>query len=47
MSNKEVIQEEKGLGFFERYLTIWVALCIILGVAIGQMIPVFPNTLSQ
>ncbi len=25
MSNKEVIQEEKGLGFFEKYLTIWVA----------------------
>jgi ACR3 family arsenite transporter len=47
MSNKEVIQEEKGLGFFEKYLTIWVALCIILGVMIGQMIPAFPNTLSQ
>lgn len=25
------------MGFFERYLTVWVGLCIILGVAIGQL----------
>lgn len=37
----------KGLGFFERYLTIWVALCIAAGVALGQIIPAVPNTLAQ
>jgi len=36
-----------GLGFFERYLTVWVALCIIAGVVIGQIFPVFPETLSK
>ena len=24
---------------FERYLTIWVALCIVAGVALGQFMP--------
>ncbi len=24
------------MGFFERYLTVWVGLCIIVGIAIGQ-----------
>jgi ACR3 family arsenite transporter len=28
-----------GIGFFERYLTLWVALCIIVGVALGQLAP--------
>ena len=25
------------MGFFERYLTIWVALCIIVGIAVGHI----------
>lgn len=42
------IQNEKnGLGFFERYLTLWVALCIAAGVAIGQLFPAIPKTLSR
>src|SRR5690348_18157616 len=28
-----------GLGTFERYLTLWVALCIIAGIVLGQLIP--------
>jgi ACR3 family arsenite transporter len=27
------------LGFFERYLTLWVALCIVAGIALGQLAP--------
>jgi len=27
------------MGVFERYLTIWVGLCIIAGVALGNMVP--------
>lgn len=37
----------KGLGSFERYLTLWVAGCIIVGILIGQLIPAIPNTLSK
>ena len=25
-----------AIGFFERYLTIWVALCIIAGILVGR-----------
>lgn len=39
--------ENKKIGFFERYLTVWVAICIILGVAIGKFIPLIPETLSK
>jgi ACR3 family arsenite transporter len=28
-----------SLGIFERYLTLWVALCIVVGVALGQAAP--------
>ncbi len=28
-----------SIGLFERYLTLWVALCIIVGVALGQVAP--------
>jgi ACR3 family arsenite transporter len=27
------------MGVFERYLTIWVALCIVIGIALGQWFP--------
>ena len=27
------------LGFFERYLTLWVALCIVAGIGLGQLAP--------
>jgi len=28
-----------ALGLFERYLTLWVALCIIVGIVLGQLLP--------
>lgn len=40
-------KKQQGIGFFERYLTVWVALCIVVGIAIGQYIPAIPETLSQ
>ena len=38
---------EKGIGFFEKYLTLWVALCIAAGIAVGQWLPTIPETLGQ
>ncbi|SIS72016.1 arsenite transporter, ACR3 family [Insolitispirillum peregrinum] len=32
-------QEKPAMGFFERYLTLWVALCIVAGVALGHLFP--------
>ena len=28
-----------GLGFFERWLTLWVGLCIVAGIVLGQLAP--------
>jgi arsenite transporter len=28
-----------AMSVFERYLTVWVALCIVAGIAIGQLVP--------
>ncbi|WP_175727212.1 ACR3 family arsenite efflux transporter [Burkholderia ambifaria] len=28
-----------AINFFERYLTLWVALCIVAGIALGQLLP--------
>ena len=31
--------DRKGLGFFEKYLTIWVVLCILAGILLGKVAP--------
>ncbi|MBP2649428.1 MAG: arsenical-resistance protein [Firmicutes bacterium] len=37
----------KRLDFFERYLTIWVFGCIVIGIAVGKLFPGLVTTLSQ
>jgi len=39
--------DAKDLGVFGRYLTVWVALCIVAGVALGQLLPTVPEALSR
>lgn len=34
-----MLKPAPAIGFFERYLTVWVALCIVVGVALGQWFP--------
>lgn len=41
------MENKQGIGFFEKYLTVWVAMCIIVGIAVGQWLPVIPQTLSR
>ena len=36
----------KGISFFERYLTVWVILCIVAGVVLGKVAPGFAKTLD-
>ncbi len=36
-----------GLKFFEKYLSLWVALSILLGILIGKLMPAFPETISK
>ena len=38
---------EKRIGFFAKYLSLWVAVCIGLGVAIGVLFPQVPDFLGK
>src|SRR5690242_9706916 len=38
---------EGGMDLFGRYLSVWVALAIVAGVALGQLAPSIPETLSR
>lgn len=41
------MEKKQGISAFEKYLTIWVIICIVVGIAIGQWFPVIPETLSK
>lgn len=43
MSNKKT----HGIGYFQKYLTIWVTLCMVVGVIIGKFLPDIPAFLNQ
>ncbi|SOC22947.1 arsenite transporter, ACR3 family [Stappia indica] len=32
-------QDAPAIGFFEKYLTVWVALCIVAGIGLGHLLP--------
>ncbi len=36
-----------AIGFFERYLTVWVALCIVAGILLGQAYPAAFQALAR
>ena len=35
------------IGFFEKYLTLFVLICMAIGVLIGRFLPIIPDTLSR
>lgn len=39
--------EGSGLGFFEQYLTLWVALCIVAGIVLGHFLPGLFQTIGK
>ncbi len=47
MKNNNAKLDNQGLGIFQKYLTLWVALCIIVGILIGKYIPSIPETLNR
>lgn len=44
-----MIKEEKntGINFFQRFLTVWVFLCMIVGVLLGHFAPALPALLNK
>ena len=46
-ANANTTNSSEGMGLFERYLSVWVALAIVAGIALGQWAPAVPETLSR
>jgi len=40
-------KKKTGISFFEKYLSIWVLICMAVGVLIGAYLPIIPETLSK
>jgi ACR3 family arsenite transporter len=40
-------EKQSGIGFFEKYLSLWVLLCMAAGVLIGQYLPGIPAFLER
>lgn len=40
-------KREARLGIFEKYLTLWIALCIMIGLLLGRFFPVFGQYLDS
>ncbi|WP_312700884.1 ACR3 family arsenite efflux transporter [Sedimentibacter sp.] len=36
-------ENTSGIGFFQKYLTLWVALCMAAGILIGRFMPAIPE----
>ncbi|MBD1847329.1 ACR3 family arsenite efflux transporter [Cyanobacteria bacterium FACHB-63] len=45
-TNSAPVQAGNALSFFERYLTLWVFLCIGIGIALGRLFPAIAVTLD-
>lgn len=38
---------DTGMAFFQRYLTVWVFLCMVVGVLLGHFAPAIPELLAR
>jgi ACR3 family arsenite transporter len=47
ISTTPAVITPKRLNVFERYLTVWVALCMVVGVALGKLTPGFVQLLRS
>ncbi len=41
------MKKSSGISFFEKYLSLWVLICMVIGVAISYFVPSIPNYLNQ
>ena len=39
-------EKQSDIGFFEKYLTVWVLLCMAVGILIGKFLPAVPSFLG-
>jgi ACR3 family arsenite transporter len=46
-NNNTITKQDKGLSVFEKYLTLWVALCIVGGIVLGKLAPAIAKYLDN
>ena len=44
---ENMVQKERRLGIWGKYLTLWVALCILVGIGLGWLFPQLSNMLEK
>lgn len=44
---EQIYQKNEGISFFQKYLSIWVVLCMVVGVLIGRYLPAATAALSR
>ncbi|TKZ27423.1 ACR3 family arsenite efflux transporter [Brachyspira catarrhinii] len=47
MDNANNNEKKENISFFQKYLTLWVFICMIIGVLISKFLPIIPNTLNK
>ncbi|MGA1622576.1 MAG: ACR3 family arsenite efflux transporter [Synechocystis sp.] len=45
--NPKAVKAGGTLNLFEKYLTLWVALCIVMGIGLGRVFPAIAQTLDS
>lgn len=40
-------KEKSAINVFQKYLTVWVILCMVIGILIGEYLPGIPAFLNQ
>lgn len=41
------MEQKSGINFFQKYLTVWVFLCMIVGICVGHFLPFVPAFLDK
>ena len=41
------MENKKGISIFQKYLTVWVIICMVIGVLIGKFLPQIPEFLNR
>lgn len=48
MSHEQTpIKKKETLGIFEKYLTLWIAICIVVGLLVGRFLPEFGQLIDS
>lgn len=41
------MEQKSGINFFQKYLTVWVFLCMAVGICVGHFLPFVPAFLDK